>query len=411
MSSRKKLGLALVVVAAAGAGGWAAFHRGPKPTIVEVSAVGKEDVQSKVTANGKVQAVRKVDISATIAGQITQLAVKEGDPVKKGQLLLQIDAVNPRASARSSAFSMQALLREVESAQASLVQARADADRAENNYRNQIIPEADLQRARTAVATAQASVQAAQQRVDEARARLEGAEDTLAKTTVRSPIDGIVTAKRVEEGEVAVIGVQNQPGTVLLTISDMSVVEAEMEVDETSIPQVKVGQEARVRIDAYPNQTFPGVVTEVGSSPILRQGTTAANEAIKFEVKVQLKEPPAGVKPGLSVQADLMTGFRPQAVVVPIQALVVRDIERKPGEQPAPGAPRDEEGVYVMDNGKARFQKIKTGLMGEMSIEVTEGLKGGEQIISGPFRSLRTMKAGDAVKVEEKKKDDGPKAG
>jgi HlyD family secretion protein len=412
MSSRKKLGLALVVVAAAGAGGWAAYHRGPKPTIVEVATVGKEDVQSKVTANGKIQAVKKVDISATIAGQITQLAVKEGDVVKKGQLLLQIDAVNPRASARSSAFSMQALLREVESAQASLVQAKADAERAENNYKSQIIPEADLQRARTLVATAEAAVQASQQRVDEARARLEGAEDTLAKTTVRSPIDGIVTAKRVEEGEVAVIGVQNQPGTVLLTISDMSVVEAEMEVDETSIPQVKVGQEARVRIDAYPNQTFPGVVTEVGSSPILRAGApAAANEAIKFEVKVQLKEPPASVKPGLSVQADIMTGFRPQAVVVPIQALVVRDIERKPGEQPAPGAPRDEEGVYVMDNGKARFQKIKTGLMGEMSIEVTEGLKGGEQIISGPFRSLRTMKAGDAVKVEEKKKDDGPKAG
>jgi HlyD family secretion protein len=414
MSRNRKLGLGIVILAAAGAGGWAAYTRGPKPTIVETAKVERADVQSKVTANGKIQAKKKVDISATIAGQITQLAVKEGDKVAKGQLLLQIDAVNPRANARSTEFSMQALLRDVESAQANLGQARTDLARAENNFRAQIIPEADVERARTAVATAEAGAQAAQRRVDEARARLEGAQDTLAKTTVRSPIDGIVTAKRVEEGEVAVIGVQNQPGTVLLTISDMSVVEAEMEVDETAIPQVQVGQEARVRIDAYPNQTFPAVVTEVGSSPILRQGGATPNEAIKFEVKVQLKTPPENVKPGLSVQADILTGFRPQAVVVPIQALVVRDIERKPGEQPKPGEPRDEEGVYLMDGGKAKFQPIKTGLMGEMTLEVTKGLAGGETIISGPFRALRTMKPGEAVKVEEKKDKDkgpGPQAG
>ena len=162
---------------------------------------------------------------------------------------------------------------------------------------------------------------------------LEGARDTLSKTVVRSPIDGIVTATRVEEGEVAVVGVLNQPGTVLLTISDMSVVEAEVEVDETSIPSVKVGQEALVRIDAYPNRTFTGIVTEVGNSPILN-ATGSASQAIKFRVKIQVKDPPPDIKPGLSVQADILTGFRPQALVVPIQALVVRDIERKPGQAP-----------------------------------------------------------------------------
>jgi HlyD family secretion protein len=187
----------------------------------------------------------------------------------------------------------------------------------------------------------------------------------------------------------------------------MSVVEAELEVDETSIPQVALGQEARVRIDAYPNKTFHGVVTEVGSSPIPpTQG--AQQEAIKFRVKVELQDPPAGIKPGLSVQADILTGFRTQAVAVPIQALVVRDAERPAGEAPSPQAdqaPREQEGVYLMEDGKARFQPISTGLMGELSVEVVEGLAGGETLITGPFRSLRTLKPGDRVREEKEKKD------
>src|SRR5262249_44612542 len=158
----------------------------------------------------------------------------------------------------------------------------------------------------TALATNEAAVHASERRVEQARATLEGVRDTLAKTTIRSPIDGVVTAKRVEEGEVAVIGVQNSPGTVLLTISDTPTVETEMEVDETWTRGVRVGKEARVRIDASPNQTFDGVVTEVGSSPIASPGT--ANEAIKFKVKVRIVTPPKDVKPGLSAQADILTG-------------------------------------------------------------------------------------------------------
>lgn len=403
MTRKKRWWFAGGAVVLVGAGSFAALNRGPKPTVVEVASVVREDVQAKVTANGKIQAQRKVDISATIPGQITQLAVKEGDVVRKDQFLLQIDAVNPRAAARSNEASMQALLREIDSAKASVELARADHRRAADNHRARIISDAELERARTALATAEASLQAAQRRVDQARATLEGSRDTLAKTTIRAPMDGVITAKRVEEGEVAVIGVQNSPGTVLLTISDMSTVEAELEVDETSIPNIGLGQDAKVRIDAYPNRTFEAVVTEVGSSPILRAAGT--NEAIKFRVKVQLKEPPEGVKPGLSVQADIMTGFREKALVVPIQALVVRDVERKPGE-PKP-AKRDEEGVYVVDAGKARFQPVSTGLLGELSLEVTSGLKEKDQIISGPFRALRSLKPGDAVKVEEKKKGDG----
>lgn len=401
---KKRIILIVAAVLVLGAAGFAYSRRGPKPTEVETAAVGREDLQAKVTANGKVQAKKKVEISATIPGQVTHLAVKEGDRVTKGQFLLQIDAVNPRATARSSEFSMQALLQEAQSARANLEQAKTDLRRAEENFTSRIIPEAEVQRARTAMATAEAAAQGTSRRVEQARATLEGARDTLAKTTVRAPMDGIVTAKRIEEGEVAVIGIQNSPGTVLLTISDMSIVETELEVDETSIPAVKVGQEARVRVDAYPNQTFKGVVTEVGGSPILPAQGTAAN-AIRFLVKVQILDPPADIKPGLSVQADILTGFRPKALVIPIQALVIRDREMKPGEA-ATGAPRDEEGVFLMEDGKARFQAIKTGLLGELTLEVVSGLKGGETLITGPFKSIRTLKPGDAVKKEEKKDGD-----
>ncbi len=400
---RKFLWFLLAAVVLVAAGGFAYSRRGPKPAEVQIAKVGREDLQAKVSANGKIQAQKKVDISATIPGQITHLAVEEGDRVRKGQFLLQIDEVNPRAVARSSEYSMRALRGDLDSAKAALVQARADFARADSNYKAGIIPAADRDRTRTAVTTGEAAVEAAQRRVEQAGASLQGARDTLAKTTILSPMDGIVTARRVEEGEVAVIGVQNSPGTVLLTISDMSVVEAELEVDETSIPTVKLGQEAEVRLDAYPNQTFRAVVTEVGSSPL----TAAANEAIKFKVKVRMVTPPPGIKPGLSARADILTGFRGHALAVPLQALVVRDVERKPGEALPPNAPRDQEGVYLMEGGKARFQPIKTGLVGDLSIEVTGGLKGGETVITGPFKALREINPGDAVKLEEPKKGEG----
>ncbi len=399
----------VILLVVAGIAAIAAKNRGPKATEVQAAQVGREDLQAKVSANGKIQAQKKVDVSATIAGQITNIAVEEGDVVKRGQLLLQIDPVSTRAQVRGSEASIDALKRDVDSARASLEQMRADFRRAEGNFRAGIIPAADLERTRTAVATAEATVKATERRVAEAAAGLEGTRDLLAKTTIRSPMDGVVTARRVEEGEVAVIGIQNSPGTVLFQISDMSVVEAELEVDETSIPNVVLGQEARVRLDAYPNKTFRGTVTEVGSSPIL----SGANQAIKFEVKVRLDEPPRGIKPGLSARADILTGFRGDALVVPLQALVVREIERKPGVKVDPNAPRDQEGVYLMENGKARFQPITTGMIGELSIEVVSGLKGGETLVTGPFKALRELEPGGAVKLEDpkKKKDAAEKNG
>jgi len=406
---KRKIIWAVVILAVLGAvGGFAASRRGPKAKAVQLGKVERTDLQAKVSANGKIQATKKVDISATVPGQVVHLAVREGDLVQKGQFLLQLDAVNYRATARGSEFSMQALLNELDSARANVAQARADSARAEQNHAAGILSAADVERARTEVASGEASLLATERRVEQARAALEGVRDTLSKTTIRAPIDGIVTAKRIEEGEVAVIGVQNQPGTVLLTISDMSVVEAEMEIDETSIPAVVLGQEARVHIDAYPNKTFDGLVTEVGNSPI-NTGIGVQTEAIKFKVKVQLKNPPEGIKPGLSVQADILTGFRGKVLTVPLQALVIRDAERKPDE-PVAGPPKEEEGVFVVEEGKAAFKAVKTGLIGELSIEVTEGVTEGQTLITGPFRELRTLKPGEAVREQKPDEAEPPRS-
>jgi HlyD family secretion protein len=180
-----------------------------------------------------------------------------------------------------------------------------------------------------------------------------------------------------------------------------------MEIDETSIPSVALGQAARVHVDAYPNKTFDGVVTEVGNSPI-NVTLGVQNVAIKFKVKVQIKNPPEGIKPGLSVQADILTGFRPQVLTVPLQSLVVRDAEeRKPGETQKAEPPKEQEGVFLLEGGKATFKPITTGLLGELAVEVTQGLSGGETLITGPFRELRTLKPGDAVR-ESKPEDAAP---
>ncbi|MBI1754020.1 MAG: efflux RND transporter periplasmic adaptor subunit [Acidobacteria bacterium] len=269
-----------------------------------------------------------------------------------------------------------------------------------------MIAAAEFERAKTAFETTQAAQETSRRRSDQAKATLAQSHVGLGYATISAPMDGVVTARRIELGETAVPGIQNQPGTVLLTISDMSKVEAEMEVDEASIPTVKLAQKAQVRIDAYPNQTFDGEVTEVGGSPILKANV---NEAIKFKVKVWIKNPPLTIKPGLSAQADIYTGNRDQALAIPIQSLVTREIKAKPGETLKPGAPRDEEGVWLFEGGKTRFVPVKTGLLGDLNVEVLSGLKGGETVITGPFRTLRDLKGGELVREDKSKKKDDKK--
>ena len=398
------LGGGLVVVLAGGLGIASTRDQGIG---VQAAPVGRENLQSKVSANGKVQAVTKADISANVMGQVTRLAVKEGDRVTRGQFLMEIDPRNARAISDAMQASLQAAKSDLASATATTVQVKADFERARANRQAGIISTSEFEKARTALETAQAAQESYTRRMEQAKATVAQSHVGLGNSTITAPMDGTVTARRIELGETAVPGIQNSAGTILVTISDMSKVEAEMEVDEASIPTVKLAQKAQVRIDAYPNQSFDGEVTEVGGSPILK---TSINEATKFKVKVWIKNPPLPIKPGLSVQADIYTGSRDQSLAIPFQALVMREIKLKPGEVRQPGAPREEEGVFLQENGKAKFVAVKTGLMGDLSVEVTAGLKGGESLITGPNRVLRDLKGGEKVRVEKAKKPDPPKS-
>ncbi|MHB8800059.1 MAG: efflux RND transporter periplasmic adaptor subunit [Thermoanaerobaculia bacterium] len=382
-------------------------------TRVTTAKVGKADLVSTVSCSGRVQAKTKVEISSQVMGQIVNLAVEEGDVVKKGDFLLQIDKAQYDASTRAQQANLEALFAQRESDRATVEQAKRDYERERKNFEAKITSEQVMQRARLQLDAAAASVNATERRIEQARAQLLGSRDSLGKTTLVAPMNGIVTARPVEQGENAVVGTMNNPGTVLLTISDMSVVEAEMEVDETDIPNVKLGQKAKMTLDAWPDRKFEGVVTEIGGSPITRSALGTDATAVNFKVKVQLKDPPAAIRPGFSVSGEIETDKRPGALAIPIPALVVAEEAslkrmekgKKPAPTPTPSASGDEkkdvEGVFVLaKDGKVEFRKVKTGITAELQLEVVEGLKEGEEIVSGPFRALRALRIGDRVKVD-----------
>ena len=390
---------------------------------VTTAKVEKIDLVSKVTANGKIQARRKVDLSALVMGQIVNLAVKEGDVVDRGQLLLQIDRAQLAAQTAGRESALGAMRSDLAAARATAEQARRDFQRAKQNWDAKILSEAEYQKARSVLDTAEANLSAAQQRLQETGANLTASRDSLSKTTVTAPLAGMVTFLPVKEGEVTVIGTMNNPGTQLLTISDMSEVEAVMMVDETSVPEVKVGQKASLSVDAYPNRNFEGVVTEVGSSPISKNdpdllSLTQGSEAINFKVKIRVVNPPETIRPGFSVTADILTGRTEGATAIPIQALVVRDVPKKNGKDGKPAAAsastrtQTEEGVYLIKAGKLAFEKVETGLAGELMIEVKKGPAVGAEIVTGPFKVLRQVKEGDKVIVEKEGEGKGkPKGG
>jgi HlyD family secretion protein len=374
---------------------------------VTVAKVERQDIVSKVTANGKIQAEKKVDLSALVMGQIVNLAVREGDRVKKGDFLLQIDKNQAAAGEAGSAAALAARLSDRDSARTTKQQARRDYDRAKKNFEANILSEADYQKAKSTFDTAASAFQSAQNRIDQSRANLNGSRDTLSKTTVRAPLDGVITALPIKQGEVTVIGTMNNAGTQLMTISDMATVEAVMMVDETDVPNVKIGQKAVVSVDAYPNHPFDGVVTEVGSSPILPndvdlQGLTTTSDAINFKVRIKVLQPPDTIRPGFSVTADVITGTKPSVLTIPLSAVVVRDSPK--AEKTASGKVKTEEGVYLFQQQKVKFVPIQTGLAGELSIEVKNGLDAGQQIVTGPFKALRSIKDGDKAMIEKEKK-------
>jgi HlyD family secretion protein len=412
----------VILLAAAGlvvvvAGGAVYARQKGKAVPVLASRVETQDIVSKVTANGKIQAENRVEMSALVMGQIVNLAVREGDRVKKGDFLLQIDLNRAAAEEAGSSAALRASLADRDSARATMEQAARDFERTRRNYEARITSEAEFQHARSALETARSAFEAAQNRVEQMRAGLSANRDTLSKTTVRAPIDGVVTTLRVKAGEVTVIGTMNNPGTQLLTISDMSTVEAVLMVDETDTPSVEVGQRTLLAIDAYPGRAFDGIVTEVGNSPIRRddpdlQGLTTTSDAINFKVKAKVLAPPPSVRPGFSVTADIITGTKARVPAVPLAAVVVRDSPK--GEKTDAGKLKTEEGVYALRDGRAVFAPVKTGISGELMVEVVSGLQAGEEVITGPFKALRQIKDGDSVKrmsEKERKAAEGEGAG
>jgi HlyD family secretion protein len=398
-----------LTAALVGGGYFYSYQKKHAPTEVSVAKVALQDVVAKVTANGKIQAEKKVDLAALVMGQVVNLAVREGDPVKAGDFLLQIDKTHAAAEEAGSAAALSASQSQLDSARASLEQAQGDFSRTNENYRAGIVADADLQHAQAALDTARAAYATAEHQIEQSRAVLNASRDDLSKTTVRSPIDGIITALRIKAGEVTVVGTMNNPGTQLMTISDMTTVQAVLMVDETDTPSIALGQKAVLTLDSYPDRNFDGVVTEVGSSPIAKDdvelaGLITTSDAINFKVRVKLVDPPLSIRPGFSVTADIITGTRSKVPAIPLAAVVIRDSPT--GDRDATGRLKTEQGVYTVAGGKARFVPIKTGLSGELQIEVTEGLEPGAEVVTGPFKTLRTIKDGERVKAmsEERRK-------
>jgi HlyD family secretion protein len=393
---------------------YASIKRRDKNVVrVTTAKVTKSPLVATVSCNGRVRAKTKVDISSQVMGQIVTLAVVEGEHVKKGDLLLQIDKVQYDAGAQATQAGLDALFAQREADKFAREQAERDLDRTKKNFASKIESEQNLQKAQLALDSARANERADERRIEQARANLLANKDSLRKTTIISPIDGVVTAKPVEQGENAIVGTMNNPGTVLLTVSDMSIVEGEMEIDETDIPQVKVGQKAKLTFDAYPDKKFDGAVTEIGGSPITKSALGTDSSAVNFKVKVQVENPPANIRPGFSVSGKIETDRRASALAIPIPALVVADpasLERPKGKKPTPvptpttaaaEKKKDVEGVFIVKkDGAVDFRPVKTGINADLQTEVLEGLADGEEIVTGPFKALRSLKIGDRVKVD-----------
>jgi len=451
MSTWKKIGIgAAIAVVLLAIIGFTVYQSRKNVVTVQTGKVQRMDLAAVVSASGEVKPKNYVNIGANAFGKITRLYVKEGDQVTKGQMLAQIENVQPTADVNATRASLEAAQTDamaaeaaLKTAQASLTKARADQDkakldwsRAQGLYKDALIAKSDydsqkaawqtadagLAQARAQVAQAQAQKDSAERHIAQARANLVHADDVLQKTTYAAPFDGMITNLPVREGETVVIGIQNSPGSTLMTLADMSVITAEVMVDETDIINVRLGQPAEVSIDAIPDKTFKAVVTEIGDNAIVRstgvstsQQTTASEEAKDFKVVVTLQNPPANLRPGLSATAKITTATRSQALAIPIQALTIRrpsdlipvktskgSVEAAPPPDSATAKKSDKEiqGVFVIRDRRAEFVPVTTGIYGTTDIEVLSGLKSGDQVITGSYKVLRTIRPGAGVKVD-----------
>lgn len=440
MFRKKWFWIVIVLLVAGGALGAFFARRGDNGTLVTVETIQKRDLEAIVSASGKIEPKKTVNISAQTMGRVTRLGVQEGDRVKQGQFLLQIDPVNAAAAVRRDVAAVAGAATSLEQSKASLQSARANLDLSRQNLKRQqelwtagLTTRESFERAQADVEMRESDLKAREQEIktretqlNQQEAGLAASRHTLAQVRFEAPFDGIVTRRNVEEGENVVIGTMNNAGTVLLTVADMSTIEAEVEVDETDIPYVQMGQPAKIEIDAIPGKTFTGRVTEIGNSPIQTAGAGTTRTATNFKVTITIDGQIPEVRPGFTCTAEITTATRKNAVAVPIQSMTVRELkfdaggnivhEARPprprfrfGAAPPapvalaelqPGETRQEvEGVFVMRDGKAAFVVVKTGIAGERYLEVLDGLKEGDQVITGPFDSVRGMYVGDPVRT------------
>ena len=397
-----------------------AAKRGNKGTEVRIETVQKRDLVASVTASGQVQPQTKVDIAADISGRIVRLAVKEGQMVSKGQFLLEIDPAQYIAAVQRAEAALSASKAQEAQARANFLQAQRNYQRsAEIKKANaQLVSDEQLEQLKTAAEVQQALQEAAVHQVEQSEAQLRDAKSSLAKTTILAPMSGRVTRLVVEQGETAVPGTFNKDAATLLTIADMSVLETKVKVDETDVARIEVGDSAIVQIDAFPDTTFLGHVTKISNSSV--KGVTAqsgsSDQAVDYEVTIQLVNPPKDTRPDFSATAKVVTDARTQALSIPIIALTVRENEKLDNADTAAIAlgrstntkqvgKKDVEGVFVVGtDNKVTFRPVKVGIAGEKYFEVVSGLKEGERIVGGTYQAIRELK--DGTLVREPKKDD-----
>jgi HlyD family secretion protein len=402
-----------------------AAKRGNKAAEVRMEAVQKRDLVASVTASGQVRPQTKVDVASDVSGKIMKLSVKEGQMVSAGQFLLQIDQSQPQAAVERSEA-------QVASARAQLAQQMANLDQAQRAYDRSatmkkqnptLVADEQVEQLKTSLDVNKAQVEAGKHAVDQATASLNDAKSSLAKTTIYAPMSGRITRLAVEQGETAVPGTFNKDAATLLTISDMSVLETRVKVDETDVARIKVGDSAQVQIDAFPDTMFVGKVTKISNSAV-KAATTSADQAVDYEVTIQLLNAPRDTRPDFSATAKVITDKRTAVLSVPIIALTVRENQAIQSGDTAVGlgkskpakeiGKKDVEGVFVVGtDNKVTFRPVKVGIAGEKHFEVTSGLKEGEKIVAGTYQAIRELKDGALVreaKVDAKKTTPGTKS-
>ncbi len=461
------IGLALVVVVTVGIIASIKYNQRGIVT-VQTGKVMRQDLVSTVTASGEIKPRNYINLGANAMGPITALFVKEGDHVRKGQVVAQIESTQAQASVEGQQATIQSALADtaaaeaneksmddaianaqatLEKSKAALDHSRLDLERANQLYKDKLIAKQDydskkadydtavasvaeaqtrVAQAKSQKAQATSQVASSQRRVAQSRASLVSMNDVLQKFSVIAPLDGMVTNLPVRMGETVVPGVQNSEASTVMTVADMSVITAEVQVDETDIVSISIGQAAEITVDAIPNKTFKGHVTEIGNTAILRstgvaasQSNTSSQEAKDFKVVIAMDNPPDEIRPGLSCTAKVTTATRHDAITIPLQALTIRekgDLEKiKPGtdstvqaagtvDPKAEKAKKEElQGVFIIKAGKAVFQKVDTGITGATDIEVLSGLQPGDEIVTGSYKTIRTIRNESKIKVDNSK--------